>query len=200
MIRSGRGWARAAVVGVALLLDGCATAYQHGETALHEGRYLEAASRFGEVLADDPGRVDALVGLGLAQYHLDSFDAAVGSLGRAVLAVPDHAEARLYLALAYLALGDQGAAARQLEALAGLGIHPRIAAQAGRAATLLRLGALPAGTRDFVRKGLEDEADWQRELIEARLASHMYLGPTWFMYDPSGWSFLGWYPYGMPRP
>jgi len=101
----------------------------------------------------------AIVGLALAQYHVDSLDAAVGSGGRAVLA-----------------------------------------AQAGRAATLLRLGTLPAGTREFVRKSLEDEADWQRELTEARLASHMYLGPTWFMYDPSGWSFLGWYPYGMPRP
>ena len=97
----------------------------------------------------------AIVGLALAQYHVDSLDA---------------------------------------------GIHPRLAAQAGRAATLLRLGTLPAGTREFVRKSLEDEADWQRELTEARLASHMYLGPTWFMYDPSGWSFLGWYPYGMPRP
>lgn len=147
MIAAGRGWARAVVTGLALLLVGCATAYQHGQSALHEGRYLEAASRFGEVLADDPARVDALVGLGLAQYHLDSFAAAVGSLGRAVLAAPDDAEPRLYLALTYLALGDQGAAARQLEALGGLDIHPRLAAQAGRAATLLRLILLRVGRR-----------------------------------------------------
>lgn len=37
--------------------------------------------------------------------------AAVGSLGWAVLAAPEHAEARLYLALSYLALDDQIAAA-----------------------------------------------------------------------------------------
>jgi hypothetical protein len=141
-----------------------------------------------------------LVGLGLAEYHLNAFAPAVGSLGRAVLAAPDHAEARLYLALTYLALEDQGAAARQLDTLAGLGVHPRIAAQAGRAATLLRLGALSAETRAFVRKSLEDEADWQRELIEARLAPHVYLGPAWFVHDPAGWSPLGWYPYGAPRP
>jgi len=195
-----RGRARGLVAGLALLLAGCATAFQHGQTALHEGRYQEAAARFGEALAEDPARVDALVGLGLAQYHLDAFHAAVGSLGRAVLAVPDRAEPRLYLALAYLALEDQAAAARQLEALAGLDVHPRIAAQAGRAATLLGLGALPVGPREFVRKSLEDEADWHRELLEARLAPHMYLGPAWFVHDPAGWSPLGWYPYGVPRP
>ena len=110
------------------------TAYQHGQTALHDGRYLEAAARFSEALADDPASVDALLGLGLAQYHLDSFQAAVGFLGRAVLAAPANAEARLYLALTYLALEDQGAAARHLEAVAGLGVHPRTAAQASRAA------------------------------------------------------------------
>ena len=51
-----------------------------------------------------------------------------------------------------------------------------------------------------MRKSLEDEADWQRELIEARLAPHVYLGPAWFVHDPAGWSPLGWYPYGAPRP
>jgi tetratricopeptide (TPR) repeat protein len=175
-------------------------AYQHGQTALHEGRYLDAATRFGEALADDPGSTDALVGLGIAQYHLDSFDAAVSSLGRAVLAVPAHGEARLYLGLTYLALEDQGAAARHLEALAGLDVHPRIAAQAGRAAALLRRGALPPETREFVRKSLEDEVAWNQEVIEARLAPHAYLGPAWFGRDAAGWGFLGWYPYGLPRP
>ena len=79
-------------------------------------------------------------------------------------------------------------------------MHPRIAAQAGRAAGLLRLGVLPTQTREFVRKSLEDEADWQREVIEARLAPHVYLGPAWFARDPAGWSPLGWYPYGPPAP
>jgi tetratricopeptide (TPR) repeat protein len=200
MTASGRGLANCLLAGLALLLTGCVTAYQHGQTALHEGRYLEAAARFGEALADDPTSADALLGLGIAQYHLDSFQAAVGTLGRAVLAVPAHAEARLYLALTYLALEDQGSAARHLEALAGLGVHPRTAAQASRAAALLHLGPLSIEIRDFVRKSLEDEADWSRDLIEARLAPHVYLGPAWFGRDPAGWSPLGWYPYGVPPP
>jgi hypothetical protein len=37
-------------------------------------------------------------------------------------------------------------------------------------------------------------------VIEARLAPHVYLGPAWFLRDPAGWSLLGWYPYGLPRP
>ena len=200
MTAAGRGWGAGLVAGLIFLLAGCATAYQHGQSALHEGRYLEATARFREALEDDPARADALLGLGLAEYHLDAFPAAVGSLGRAVLAAPDHAEARLYLALTYLALDDQGAAARQLETLVGLDVHPRIATQASRAVTLLRVGSLPAETREFVRKSLEDEADWQRDVVEARLAPHVYLGPAWFVRDPAGWSSLGWYPYGVPRP
>lgn len=195
-----RGWANGLLAGLVLLIAGCVTAYQHGQTALHEGRYLEAAARFGEALADDPASANALLGLGIAQYHLESFQAAVGSLGRAVLAVPTHAEARLYLALTYLALEDQGAAARHLEALAGLGVHPRTAAQASRAAALLRHGPLSIDARAFVRKSLEGEADWSRDVIEARLAPHVYLGPAWFGRDPAGWSPLGWYPYGVPPP
>jgi tetratricopeptide (TPR) repeat protein len=193
-------WAAGLLAGLVLLLAGCATAYQRGQSALHEGRYLDAAARFGEVLAEDPERADALVGLGLAQYHVNAFPLAASSLERAVRALPGHAEARLYLALTYLAREDQGAAARELDALAGLDVHPRIAAQVGRAAALLRQGPLPPATREFVRKSLEDEADWHRELLEERLAPHMYLGPTWFVYDPAGWSPLGWYPYGVPRP
>jgi tetratricopeptide (TPR) repeat protein len=192
--------AAALLAGLALLLAGCASTYQRGEAALRAGRYLDAAARFGEVLAEDPERADALVGLGLAQYRLNGFTQAAGSLERAVRALPRHAEARFYLALTALALEDQPAATGHLDALAGLDLHPRIAAQVGRAAALLRRGPLPAETREFVRKSLEDEADWHRELLEERLAPHMYLGPTWFVYDPAGWTPLGWYPYGVPRP
>lgn len=186
MTAAGRGWGPGLVAGLIFLLAGCATAYQQGQSALHEGRYLEATARFREALEDDPARADALLGLELAEYHLDAFPAAVGSLY--------HAETRLYLALTYLALDDQGAAARQLETLAGLDVHPRIATQAGRAVTLLRVGSLPAETRELVRKRLEDEGDWQRDLVEARLAPHVDLRPAWFVRDPAGWSPLGWYP------
>jgi tetratricopeptide (TPR) repeat protein len=200
MTASGRRLTNGLLAGLVLLLAGCVTAYQHGQAALHDGRYLEAAARFSEALAEDPASVNALLGLGLAQYHLDSFQTAVGFLGRTVLAVPAHAEARLYLALTYLALEDQGAAARHLEAVAGLGVHPRTAAQASRAAALLHRGPLSIEIRELVRKSLENEADWHRDVIEARLAPHLYLGPAWFSRDPAGWSPLGWYPYGVPPP
>lgn len=194
-----RRWRSGLLAGL-VLLAGCATASQRGQTALQEGRYDEAAAQFREALAADPGRADALAGLGLAQYHLQAFEPAAGALRQAVAARPALPEARLYLALTYLALDDQAEAARQLEAVAGLNVHPRIAAQVSRAEALLRRGPLPPETREFVRKSLEDEADWYRELLVARLAPHMYLGPTWFAHDPAGWSPLGWYPYGMPRP
>jgi tetratricopeptide (TPR) repeat protein len=182
------------------LLTGCATAYRSGEVALQEGRYEDATAKFGEVLGGHPDRPEALFGLGLAQYRLGSFDAAVTSLGRAVLVAPDRADVRLYLALGYLALGSQDLAAGQLAILREQDIHPRIAAQAGRALGLLRGEALPAEIRDFVRESLDDEARWYQDVQEARLAPHLYFGPAWFVRDPAGWSPLGWYPYGFPGP
>lgn len=182
------------------LLTGCATAYRSGEVALEEGRYEDASAKFGEALAGHPDRPEALFGLGLAQYRLGSFDAAVASLGRAVLVSPDRADVRLYLALGYLALGSQDLAAGQLAVLLEQDIHPRIAAQAGRALRLLRGEALSAEIRDFVRQSLDDEARWYQDVQEARLAPHLYFGPAWFVRDPAGWSPLGWYPYGFPGP
>jgi tetratricopeptide (TPR) repeat protein len=167
---------------------------------MQEGRYLEAASRFTEVLADDPDRADALFGLGLAHYRAGLFRAAVGPFGRAVLAVPDSVEGRLYLALTYMALEDQGAAVRQLRAMLDLSVHPRIAVQARRAVDLMQAGVLPTEVCQFIRQSLEDEILWQQEVLEARLAPHMYFGPAWFVGDSTSWSPLGWYPYGVPRP
>jgi tetratricopeptide (TPR) repeat protein len=187
-------------VSLALVFSGCTSAYRSGQIAMQEGRYLEAASRFTEVLADDPDRADALFALGLAHYRAGLFRAAIGPFGRAVLAVPDSAEARLYLALTYLAIEDQGAAVRQLKAMHDLSVHPRIAVQAGRAVGLMESGPLPAEVREFIRQSLEDEILWQREVLEARLAPHLYFGPAWFVGEPTGWSPLGWYPYGVPRP
>jgi tetratricopeptide (TPR) repeat protein len=195
-----RRWPTWLAAGLLCLLAGCATAYQSGRTALHEGRWADAEVRFREALAGHPERVEARLGLGLAQYHLGSFDAALASLGSAVEAAPDRAVGRLYLALTHLARGDQEAAARQLDGLRGLDLHPRLAAQAERAAGLLRTGPLATPVREFVRQSLEDGADWQQEVLLARLAPHMYFGPSWYVRDPAGWSPLGWYPYGVPTP
>jgi tetratricopeptide (TPR) repeat protein len=181
--------------GPVLLLAGCATAYQHGQTALHEGRYQEAAARFGEAPAEDPARVDALVGLGLAQYRLDAFHAAVGSLGRAVLAAPDRAEPRLYLALATWPSRIRRAAARQLEALAGLDVHPRIAAQRRGAAAAARRAA----GRDARVRAQESRTRPTGIVSCSRRVRPTYLGPAWFVHDPAGWS-PPMVPYGVPRP
>ena len=196
-LRRHRAWLLGGLVWV---LPGCATAYRAGEVALQEGRYEDATAKFGEALADRPDRPEALLGLGLARYRMGSFDAAVATLGRAVLVAPDRADVRLYLALGYLALGSQDLAAGQLAVLREQDIHPRIAAQAGRALGLLRGEALPAEICDFVRESLDDEARWYQDVQEARLAPHQYFGPTWFVRDPAGWSPLGWYPYGFPGP
>ena len=197
-----QGWRESGwlVVSLVLLFSGCASAYRSGQIAMQEGRYLEAASRFTEVLADDPDRADALFALGLAHYRAGLFRAAIGPFGRSVLAAPDSAEARLYLALTYLALEDQGAAVSQLKAIQDLSVHPRIAGQVGRAVGLMESGPLPAEMREFIRQSLEDEILWQQDVMEARLAPHMYFGPAWFVGDPAGWRPLGWYPYGVPRP
>ncbi len=198
-MRSSRtpGWL---LISLAVLASGCASAYRSGQVALEEGRNLEAASLFSKALEEDPTRVDALLALGIARYRTGFFTAAIGPLGRAVLAQPEDPDARLYLALAFLAVGDQGAAARQLKALLDLEVHPRNAMQARAALGLMEAGELPPAVRQFVQQSLENGTVWEHEVLEARLAPHMYLGPAWFIGDPSGWSPLGAYPYGVPRP
>lgn len=59
MTGSGPRLANGLLTGLVLLLAGCVTAYQHGQTALRDGRYLEAAARFSEALADDPASITA---------------------------------------------------------------------------------------------------------------------------------------------
>jgi len=189
------GWL---LVGLAVT-SGCASTYTSGQIALQDGRNLEAASLFTQTLSKDPTDVEALFALGVAYYRTGFFDAAFGPLGRTVLTQPDRAEARLYLALTYLALEKQDAAARQLKALLELNIHPRNAAQVRAALRLMEGGVLPAAVRQFVRQSLEDGIVWQHEVLEARVAPHMYLGPGGFVRDPSGWSPLS-YPYGVPSP
>jgi len=158
------------VLVAAALLGGCATAYVQGATAYRQGRYDEAASRFAAVLAEEPDRLDALVGLGLARYQLGAWDDAVDVLERAVAQAPGHAMARLYLGLAHLQRGEEGRADEHLTAFRTLQLDPRTAAQVDRTLRLLRDAPLTADLRAFVAAGLEDAAEWRRELQETRRA------------------------------
>ncbi len=109
------------------VLAGCATPYGLGQTALRQGRYGEAVSHFEAVLAQDPNRLDALVGLGVSRYKLRDFDEAIDTLDRVVAQAPEYAEARLHLGLSYLQKGEDGLAEDQLSALLGLKPEPRLA-------------------------------------------------------------------------
>ncbi len=114
------------VLAVAALAVGCASAVTEGQLALRQGRYVEAEGFFNEALAKDPGRTDALVGLGIAQYKAGQVDQAIESLEKAVPIRPNEPSVRLYLALAYLKREDTEKAEQQLTALRSLKIDPRV--------------------------------------------------------------------------
>ncbi len=161
---------RAILLGSVLFI-GCATPYIRGQSALSDGRYGEAAAHFQDVLAHDPDRLDALVGLGISRYKAGRLDEAVDDLSRALVGQPDSKTARLYLALGFLRRGDDRLAEAALVRLRELEPHPRLAAQIDRALRLIQQQRpLTEELRDFIAASLEDEADWVRELREGRIA------------------------------
>jgi tetratricopeptide (TPR) repeat protein len=153
---------------IALATLGCASAQGRGEQALRAGRNAVAADAFGQALAQDPTRIDALVGLGVARYRLEAYDTAVEPLARAVADAPRHPAARLYLGLAQLQRGDARAAAEHLAAFRDLGPDDRLVAQLDRTLAILRGPALSPEVRAFIAASLEDEAALVREVREAR--------------------------------
>ncbi len=153
------------------LLAGCATPYVDGRFALQGGRYAEAARHFQEALARDPDRLDALMGLGIARYKEGKLEEAVTALTRVVARQPNSETTRLYLALGYLRKGQIAEAEDNLTRLIGLAPHPRLAAQADRALTLIRQQSpVTEEVRDLVAAGLEAEADRARDGRDARFA------------------------------
>ena len=171
----------------ALGLAGCATAMGEGSQALRHGRYVEAAGHFEDALAKDPDKTDAFLGLGIARYKAGDWDGAIEPLARAVARAPRWATARLYLALSHLRKGDIGPVEEHLAAFVAERPGTRVAAQADRALRLLR-GSEPISEemQTFVATSLEDEAEMEREVIEARrYAYEMEL--RWrdpYFYDP----------------
>jgi tetratricopeptide (TPR) repeat protein len=153
-----------------MLLSGCATAYTEGVSAYQQGRYGEAADRFEDTLAEDPDRVEALVGLGLSRYRLGDWDAAVSALDEALARAPRDLTARLYLGLAYLQRAEDAASQQELAAFRDLQPGTALAAQVDRALQLMRAGTLAPAVRAYVAASLENAAEWQRRLIATEQA------------------------------
>ena len=65
---------------LALAIGGCATTVRLGQTALRQGRYIEAASNFESALKDHPKRTDAQLYLGLAHLERGDSDSAAEHL------------------------------------------------------------------------------------------------------------------------
>jgi tetratricopeptide (TPR) repeat protein len=156
----------AAPVLVALMLAGCATSTLQGRDALGRGSYGEAAERFEESLAREPGRVADLIGLGIARYKLGALDEARAAFEAALAQRPDLPPAHLYLAMIAIRRGDAAAADTHLARYLGLGPPPRLAAQVERARRI-QANALTPDLRDYIAAALEDGYQWAGEVAGA---------------------------------
>ena len=172
------------VLALAVAVAGC-TASVRGQSALRQGNYVDAAMAFEEALAENPGRLDALIGLGVARYKLGLYPEAAQLLAQAVTRGPRDAGAQLYLGVAYLQTGELARAAEHLRAYRDLRAEDRMAAQVDRAVAVLGARELPADVRQFMATSLEEQAALARELREARTwpPAYAYAGPFPFFYD-----------------
>jgi len=172
---------------LAFAVSGCATTVGLGETALRDGRYAEAASKFETALKERPERTDALVGLGIARYGQRVYDEAVAHLSQAVSQDPKRADAQLYLGLSYLERGDEGASAEHLRAFRGLTHSARVAGQVDDALQLMRTEhPLSPQSRHFIATSLASAMKSEQELHDARWANAPW--PYYGYHDPSFWS------------
>jgi tetratricopeptide (TPR) repeat protein len=165
---------------VVLLAAGCATTTAAGRTALREGRPAEAAVQFEKALTEDPGRLDALIGLGISRYRLGAYDEAISALGDAVTRAPNHPAARLYLALSLLRKHDDARAQEHLGALRTQALEPRFLAQVDQTLELMRSGPINDAMRTYVLASLDYLWESSRELAETRHA----LRNAALMWDP----------------
>jgi arylsulfatase A-like enzyme/Flp pilus assembly protein TadD len=81
-----------------------------------DGRYQEAISKLEQVVAKDPGIVDAYDSLGAAWMHLGKFQNALPALRKSAELQPDFAWAHYQLGLALVKTDDLKSAAPELEA------------------------------------------------------------------------------------
>jgi tetratricopeptide (TPR) repeat protein len=175
-----------------LTLAGCATPYTQGVMAARQGRYAEASVLYEQALAKDPDRLDALVQLGLARYKLGDLDGAVDALERARPRAPGDMAVRLFLGIAYLRKNELGRADEHLTAFVDLKPDRRLAAQAERTITLIRMEPLSEQWRTFAAASLETEAELAQEAIDAWRALQ---NERWYYGYP-----YPWYPYPAAYP
>jgi Flp pilus assembly protein TadD len=148
------------------LLAGCATPTGEGRAALGRGSYGEAVQHFEEALAREPGRVGALLGLGVARYKLDALDEAQRAFEEALAQKPELATAHLYLASIALKRGDDAAAEAHLTQHLALGAPARLAAQLERTRRALA-GPVTPEMRAYMAAALEDGYQWAGEVTGA---------------------------------
>jgi tetratricopeptide (TPR) repeat protein len=181
---------------VTILCAGCATTpYGEGQSALQKGRYVEAEGYFTQALAAEPGRADALIGLGIAQYKQGEIDQASDTLEKALQVRPNEPSVRLYLGLAYLRNRDTLQAEQQLTALRSLDIDPRIGRQIDRALEVIKQGPLSDTVREFLIGSLETEAQLSRDardaLLQAQRAQAFYYPYYPYIYPYFGYPYFG---------
>ena len=171
---------------IALAFGACTTAAGEARRALREGRYGEAATGFEGVLAKDPDKVDALVGLGVAKYRSGAFDEALPPLDRAIEREPKLPVARLYLGLAHLRRGEVDSVEENFRTLVAERPGTRLAAQAERVLRLLRASdATSEDLRTFIADSMENEATAEREVAEAQQRAYQAEMMRWR--DPYFW-------------
>jgi tetratricopeptide (TPR) repeat protein len=175
-------WRYGLGLGLVMLLAGCASTTAVGRTALREGRPAEAAVQFEKALTEDPGRLDALIGLGISRYRLGAYDEAIAALDEAVKRAPTHASARLYLALSFLRKQNDIKAQEHLGALRALPLDPRFLAQVDQTLALMRSGPINDAVRTYVLASLDYVWESSRELAETRQAlrnAQLMRDPFW---------------------
>ncbi|MBI4575826.1 MAG: tetratricopeptide repeat protein [Planctomycetes bacterium] len=121
------------------------------------GRYREAAGAYAAILAEDPGRADALAGRAAALAATGEAEAALEDLGRAVALVPDDPGLRVRRAEVLRSRGrDEEADAELARALELAPDH--LSARVARGLLLLETGRLEEGREALAQAAAEGPA------------------------------------------
>jgi len=192
------------LLAVVTLVAGCVSPVYKGQIALRQGRYVEAEGFFNEALTEDPGKTDALVGLGIAQYKAGQIDTSIETLEKAVQIRPNEPSVRLFLALGYLKRDETEKAEVQLTALRSLRIDPRVGQQVQQSLDLLKQGPVSDSVRSYIVGSLETQAELSRDVqdwkLQAQMAQAYYFYYPYYPFAPFGYPFYYGAPYGPYAP